>query len=241
MSVLFAICLPLETFKAVQTTEGREHFINQLGNIPKDYHLIHDVTRNVLTAVDGVPYNIVPKANIVPNANTVPKDSSPTLSAAALRDYSPPSPPYIPKSRPSSPPTLRTASPQFSPPSPPLSRSTSYIPASFEGSQFGPNDVEIEFTIRDLMNKEEGFNFGIYTDLSEVAFMYEMRTGLSASSLTFTYEDGLPLNLVQGHLIGVSLEIRGWRSEYLLILSLRTTSPTGPSSWSSRRPSTPSA
>ncbi|KAK4546218.1 hypothetical protein LTR36_002355 [Oleoguttula mirabilis] len=175
MSVIFNICLPVETIAAIQRGES-EIILSQLSAIPDGhYRLLHDVARNVVTAVNAMPCNLVPKAAPVNLSATAPV-FWPTTNATL--NYGSP-----------------TRSPTICTPA-----SVTYGQASAQGGGWGSasharasfrDDTEVSFTIRDLMMKEEHFCVSSRTPFEEVARTYNERTNTLRSTLTFSIDDML--------------------------------------------------
>ncbi|KAK5113902.1 hypothetical protein LTR85_010435 [Meristemomyces frigidus] len=173
MSVIFSICLPLETITAIQNGES-QIALDHLSNIPDGhYRLIHDVARNVVTAVNAVPYNIVPKSAPA-NVSATP----PAFSPAKTRfdhdgpAFSPISPIYTP------------ASPCYSVVS---GKSVGWGKAP-GGWGFVQEEDKFNLVIRDLMLKDEHFRVSSETRFGEIKKMYKERTATQPSALAFSID-----------------------------------------------------
>ena len=161
MSVVIATCLPLEVIRAIQAGELAA-VLQEFGTVSTGpYHLIHDITRSVVTAVSAVPYNITPKTSPVDSSGLAYK-----FSTANLQDVGERNTPY-----PSQKPEAR--------------------PLSATGGWGSETEIyEIDITIRDLMNNEEHFSgFSSHEPFQNVVAQYQERSGLASSAVSFTFND----------------------------------------------------
>ncbi|KAK5133654.1 hypothetical protein LTR08_007508 [Meristemomyces frigidus] len=203
MSVVFTICVPLETVRAIQNGET-ESVLNEISTVSTGpYCLIHDITRNVVTAVSAVAYNIVPKPNPADPLG-LGHDFSTTSSQDGLK-WSP-----------------------FSmqlPPQTPVPRA--YTPDISDGVLAEPYYIDI--TIRDLMDHDEISRHVAHTATFQwVVDMYEERTGFLSSTLAFTNEDDEPVQKCCSGLYEASIEKLGFYDGMVVLAKPKGAKTTAP-------------
>lgn len=179
MSAAFIVNLPLETVAAIQSGAS-DVVLGRLHNLPDgQYRLIHDVARNVFTAVNAVPYNIVPK--------TAPVDLEEVASTFSNLGLSAPIPAFSDVGSQDGGESTRFSpmSPQYTPASPAYSEVSTH-----KGPWGALNTGYVAFIIRDLMGVQMDFRMPASHSFQLVVNNYSNRIGIPASSLDFSYENG---------------------------------------------------
>jgi len=211
MSIVVTVNLPLETVNAIQNCEEFEHVLQDFGfNTATPYRLVHDIACNVISAVSAVPYSIIPKAAPASLSFTAPVTTPPSpaynlkgrnqscASPISWLSSPPPSPPMtiFSHSNPADTPMKPSAKPasrshrSMSPELAPNGFVSNPNVSQIDGWGQLSDDYDINFVIRDLMNKEEVFCAPAYETFAKLANIYKERRGILVSSLIFRLEHG---------------------------------------------------